>query len=124
MPATSTAQQALMGQAYGIKTGSLKPSDLKPEYRKEIMKISRSMSKKELEAYASTKHKNLPHHTNEDSLEEDNALAAVTSVTMPTFVPNGPSKIIPFLDTDSKKKKKGAKNLQNLKDYRDWTSQK
>ena len=124
MPATSTAQQALFGQAYAIKSGSLKPSDLKPEYRKEIMKISRSMSKKELEAYASTKHKNLPHHANDDSLEEDNALAVVASSAMPTFIPRGPGKIMPFLDPDSKQKKKGAKNLQNLKDYRDWVNQK
>ncbi len=124
MPATSTAQQALFGQAYAIKTGSLKPSDLKPEYRREIMKISRSMSKKELEAYASTKHGNLPHHVNDDSLEEDNALSVVASSDMPTFVPKGPGKIMPFLNPDAKQKKKGNKNLQNLKDYRDWTNQK
>ena len=123
MPSHSTAQQSLFGQAYAIKTGSLKPSDLKPEYRKEIMKISRGMSKKELEAYASTKHKNLPHHANEDSLEEDNALSVVTSSSMPKFSPEGPGKIIPFIDTNSKQKKKGAKNLQNIKDYRDWVNQ-
>jgi hypothetical protein len=124
MPAVSTAQQALFGQAYAIKIGSLKPSDLKPEYRKEIMKISRSMSKKELEAYASTKHKNLPHYTNEDALEENNALALISSDSIPAFVPQGPGKIIPFLDPDSKQKNKGKRNLQNLKDYRDWINDK
>jgi hypothetical protein len=120
MPSHSTAQQALMGQAYAIKLGELRPSDLKPEYRKEIMRLSRSLSKKQLKAYASTKHKDLPHHVDEDK----NPLEPVGSAEMPNFSPRGPGKIIPFLDTDSKKKKKGGKNLQNLKDYRDWVSEK
>jgi hypothetical protein len=120
MPSHSTAQQALMGQAYAIKSGDLKPSDLKPEYRKEIMKLSRSLTKKQLKDYASTKHHDLPHHVDEDT----NPLAPVGSAEMPKFSPKGPGKIIPFLDPDSKKKKKGGKNLQNLKDYRDWVSEK
>ena len=36
MPAVSTAQQALMGQAYAVKIGELKPSELNPKYRKRI----------------------------------------------------------------------------------------
>ena len=39
---------------------------------------------------------------------------------MPKFVPYGPSTIVPYLETDSKQKKKGKRNLENLKDYRDW----
>jgi hypothetical protein len=31
---------------------------------------------------------------------------------------------MPFLDPDSKQKIKGKKNLQNLKDYRDWIASK
>lgn len=111
MPAISTSQQSLMGQAYGIKTGSLKPSDLNPKYKKSIMGIADNMTKKELEKYASTKHKGLPHH-----VEEDNAMK---------FSPKGPGKIKPFLDVDSKQKdKKKGKNMKNLKDYRDWNSKK
>jgi hypothetical protein len=41
----------------------------------------------------------------------------------PKFFPKGPGKIVPFLDVDVKQKKKGKKNLQNLKDYRDWLTE-
>lgn len=117
MPAVSTAQQALMGQAYAIKTGELKPSDLDPKYRKRILALADSMTKKELDAFASTKHKGLPHHIDED-------LAIITSPKIPDFYPGGPAKIMPFLDPDAKQKSKGKKNLQNLKDYRDWINDK
>jgi len=119
MPSVSTAQQALMGQAYAIKIGEMKPADLDPKYRKIILAIADSMTKKELDAFASTKHKNLPHHVDE---ELSVSLEPVTSGDMPKFQPSGPGKIIPFLDTDAKQKAKGKKNLQNLKDYRDWIS--
>ena len=122
MPAVSTAQQALMGQAYAIKTGSLKPSDLNPKYRAEILKIAKNMTEKELEKYASTKHKKLPHYVKEDE-SVVGELPIVDSSEMPKFVPQGPGKIMPFLDPEAKQKKKGKKNLQNLKDYRDWISE-
>jgi hypothetical protein len=117
MPAVSTAQQALMGQAYAIKIGEMKPADLNPKYRKQILALADRMTKKELEAYASTKHKDLPHHVDEGLSV---SIEPVASAEIPKFQPSGPGKIIPFLDTDSKQKTKGKKNLQNLKDYRDW----
>ena len=122
MPAVSTAQQALMGQAYGIKTGALKPSDLNPKYKAEILKIAKNMTEKELEKYASTKHKGLPHHVKEQE-GVIGELPIVDSKSIPKFVPQGPGKIMPFLDPESKQKKKGKKNLQNLKDYRDWINE-
>lgn len=127
MPAQSTAQQALMGQAYGIKTGSIKPSDLNPKYRKQILDLASRMTKKELEKYAKTKHKDLPHHVQEmeENVDEMNvSLEPVSSGSIPKFTPKGPGKIVPFLDPDSKQKVKGKKNLQNLKDYRDWINSK
>lgn len=117
MPSVSQAQQSLMAQAYGIKTGSLKPSDLNPKYRKQIVALSKQMTKKELEKFAKTKHKGLPHHVKES---EETQIPVVTSESIPTFNPKGPGKIVPFLDPESQQKKKGKKNLQNLKDYRDW----
>lgn len=122
MPSVSTAQQALMGQAYAIKIGSMKPSDLNPKYRKEILALADRMTKKELDAFASTKHKGLPHHVKESDLEV--SLEPISSEDMPEFHPKGPGKIVPFLDPDSKQKSKGKKNLQNLKDYRDWIASK
>ena len=79
--------------------------------------ITDNINKKELCSFTSTKYRGLPDHVDED-------LSIVTSLEMPDFVPGGPGKIIPFLDTDAKQKSKGKKNLQNLKDYRDWISSK
>ena len=122
MPAVSKSQQSLFGQAYAVKTGELSPSDLNPKYKDEIVKLSKSMSEKELKAYASTKRKKLPSHVDENDLPI--SLEPVGSSAMPRFEPKGPGKVVPFLDTDSKQKKKGKKNLSNLKDYRDWLSDK
>jgi len=125
MPARSTAQQRLMGQAYAIKIGAMEPEDLNPRYRAEILKIAKGMTKDELEKYASTKHKNLPHHVDEDITDGlAVTLEPIGSDKMPSFHPKGPGKIIPFLDPDAKQKKKGKGNLQNLKDYRDWVNTK
>jgi hypothetical protein len=120
MPSVSKSQQSLMGQAYGIKTGSLKPSDLNPKYRDQIVSLSKRMSGKELEKYASTKTKNLPQHVKED-VEEISIQVPLMSISgSEDFSPEGPMGIKPFLAPEVKKKKLGKKNLENLKDYRDW----
>jgi hypothetical protein len=129
MPAISIAQQRLMAQAYAIKAGAMEPSELNPKYKKAIMNLADSMTKQELKKYASTKHKGLPQHVEEDLNEEvigdmPVSLEPVGSDKIPMFQPKGPGKIVPFLDPDSKQKKKGKKNLENLKDYRDWMSSK
>lgn len=118
MPSVSKAQQALMGQAYAIKTGGIKPSNLNSKYKEEILSLAKSMTKKQLEKFASTKHKGLPDHVNESDM--DVSMDPVNSSSIPKFYPKGPGKIVPFLDTDAKQKSKGNKNLRNLKDYRDW----
>lgn len=56
MPATTPAQQRLMGQAYAVKTGKLDPKDLDPKYRDQIVDLADSMSKKDLEHFAKTKY--------------------------------------------------------------------
>ena len=129
MPALSVAQQRLMALAYSIKVGAMEPSDLNPKYKKSIMNLADSMTKKELQKYASTKHKNLPHYVDEDVNEEvigdmPVSLEPVGSDNIPTFQPKGPGKVVPFLDPDSKQKKTGKRNLENLKDYRDWINDK
>lgn len=121
MPAVSTAQQRLMAQAYAIKVGEMEPSELNPKYKKAIMNLADSMTKKELQKYASTKHKDLPHHVDEGFVGGmTSSLEPVGSNEIPSFHPKGPGKVVPFLDPESKQTKKGKKNLQNLKDYRDW----
>lgn len=126
--AVSAAQQKLMAQAYAVKKGDMDKSDINPAYKDAIVNISKSMTKKELKKYASTKIKRLKQHVDEDIEEETDDLEEsestvsepVMAKSMPKFVPYGPSTIVPYLETDSKQKKKGKRNLENLKDYRDW----
>lgn len=120
MPAVNRSQQRLMGQAYAIKIGDLQPSDLNPKYRDEIVALAKKMTKKQLKDFASTKHKGLVDEKQIKDLPMN--LEPIPSKTMPVFQPHGPGKIVPFLDPDSKQRRKGKRNLQNLKDYRDWTS--
>ena len=68
MPSTSKAQQALMGQAYAIKTGKMKPSELNPEYKDQIVNLSKSMSEKDLKDFAETKASNLPDKVGEGEI--------------------------------------------------------
>jgi hypothetical protein len=58
MPAVSKSQQKLMGAALAAKKGS-KPIS------KKVADLSKSMTKKELEKYAGTKHKGLPKKVKE-----------------------------------------------------------
>jgi hypothetical protein len=66
MPATSTSQQRLMAQAYAIKTGKMKPADLNPEYKDQIVDLAKNMTEKQLKDYAETSHKGLPKRVGED----------------------------------------------------------
>jgi hypothetical protein len=66
MPSTSIAQQRLMGQAYALKTGELKSSDLDPKYRKQIEDLADSMTEKDLKDFAETSHKGLPQKVKEN----------------------------------------------------------
>lgn len=65
MPSVSKSQQRLMGQAYAYKTGELKLKDLNPEYAYEIKDLAKSMTKKQLKDFASTKHDKLPNKVKE-----------------------------------------------------------
>lgn len=65
MPSTTPAQQRLMGQAYAIKTGKMKPSDLNPEYKDQIVKLADSMTTKQLKDFAETKHSEMKEDMNE-----------------------------------------------------------
>ena len=61
MPSVSSAQQAIMGQAWAVRTGEMKISEVAPKYRKEVSSIAHGdMTDKELKKFASTKSKNLP----------------------------------------------------------------
>lgn len=63
----SKSQQRFMGQVHAIQTGQLGPKDLNPKYRDAIMKVAKSMKKKDAKDFAKTKHKNIPETIKEDS---------------------------------------------------------
>lgn len=127
----SKSQQSIMGQAWALRKGKIKISEINPKYRDEIKKIAFGykdedgkkvdpMSDKELLKFAKTKTTNLPQ-----KIDESIDMGIVQSKELPSFVPNMTlggdiAPIIPFLNPDAKKKKLGKKNLENLKDYRDW----
>lgn len=61
MPAFSQQQQKLMGLALAYKRGDVPDSKVSPK----VKKLADAMSEKELEKYASTKHKGLPKKVSE-----------------------------------------------------------
>jgi hypothetical protein len=56
MPSKSKQQQKFMGMAHALKKGEMKPSDASPE----LKRVAKSMSDKDVKAFASTSHKGLP----------------------------------------------------------------
>lgn len=64
MPATSKAQQKLMGMAYALKKGEMKPS----EASQEVKDLADSMTLKQLKDFAETKHTGLPDHVEESGI--------------------------------------------------------
>lgn len=62
MPAKSKAQQKAAGAVLSAKRGETKVSDLQGASKE----MYESMSEEELEDFASTDHKNLPDHVDDD----------------------------------------------------------
>jgi hypothetical protein len=151
MPSVSSAQQAIMGQAWAVRTGEMKISEVAPKYRKEVSSIANGdMTDKELKKFASTKSKNLPHYVHkgkpsnkpvkeseefeEEELDEKGIPMAgatspiVTSKSVPSFStginPGGGIKpIVPYLNPDVKNPK-GKKKMTHMADYRTWINNK
>lgn len=136
MPAVSQSQQRLMGQAYALKKGEIKPEDLDPEYRDQIEDLANGMTIKQLKDYAETSHAKLPKKiremkeisTFEDFLKENATTATVGSVNgmgSPSFPgsPGGPnasetgSGDIPMQLTKGAPKKKKKSSFVSFKDF-------
>jgi hypothetical protein len=133
MPSVSQAQQSIMGQAWALRKGMLKQSEINPKYLKAIKKIADGeITDKDLEKFASTRRKKLPPYVedgksyskkptkeSEENLEEK---SKSLDTYFPKIIPGGGIKtIVPFLNPDAKKKsKEERKKFQNLSDYRDW----
>ena len=151
MPSISSAQQSIMGQAWAVRSGQMKISEVSPKYRKEVSSIANGdMTDKELKKFASTKSKNLPHYVHkgkpsnkpvkeseefeEEELDEKGIPMAgatspiVTSKSVPSFStginPGGGIKpIVPYLNPDVKNPK-GKKKMTHMADYRTWINNK
>ncbi len=122
MPATSVAQQRLMGQAYAVKNGELDIKDVDPKYREDIQKLADGMTLQQLKDFAETKHKGLPDKVKKESVEvsENSPIATLSSVNGmgPLSLPVGDKpgsgdKLTPIPTKTTKKKKA-------FKDFRDF----
>jgi len=149
MPSVSSAQQAIMGQAWAVRSGQMKIGEVNPKWRKEVSSIANGdMTDKELKKFASTKSKDLPHYVmdgkphknkpvkegeefiDEEELDEKGIPMAgatspiISSKKIPTFTPglnpgSGIKKVTPYLDVDVKKSV-GQKKMKHMADYRDF----
>lgn len=142
MPSISQAQQSIMGQAYALRKGKLELSDINPKYRSQIKAIAfgkkdkdgnlDKMTDKELLKFAKTKRSDLPEKVKDGKPvdESQNPLAIVPAKGQVDFEPKinapGLKPITSYINPDAKKKSTSgpSKNMANLKDYRDWISQK
>jgi hypothetical protein len=148
----SAAQQAIMGQAWAVRSGQIKLGEVNPKWRKEVASIANGdMTDKELKKFASTKSKDLPHYvhkgkasnhpvkegeefSDEEDLDEKGIPMAgatspiISSKKMPTFTPGlnpggGIKPITPSLNPDVQKPS-GKKKMKHMADYRDFINSK
>ena len=66
MPSKSKAQQRFMGMVHALNKGEMDPSDASPE----VKKVAKSMTKKDAEDFASTKHKGKPNKVTQEWLKK------------------------------------------------------
>ena len=66
MPSKSKAQQRFMGMVHALNKGEMDPSDASPE----VKKVAKSMTKKDEEDFASTKHKGKPNKVTQEWLKK------------------------------------------------------
>jgi len=109
MPATSQQQQKIMGLSLAYKRGDVPASEVSAE----VKKIAKSMSEKELEKYAGTKHKGLPKKVSEDTIKELKKMVAkaVTEVLKEGITEKEPKD--PILTPEEKKSKLEAISRYN-----------
>lgn len=82
MPSKSKTQQRTMGAALAVKKGDLKPSEIKnKKFKEKVEDIAGDMSKKELDKFASTKHKGLPEKKKKESKKQLEKNGKKTEVT-------------------------------------------
>ena len=136
MPSVSPEQQRLFGQAYAIKTGNLDPKDIDPKYRDQMVDLADSMSKKDLEDFAKTKHSEMKKESKlipeyDEFIKENSTMATVGSVNgmgAPAMPGNPGTQLefatqkvgsgdIPYTMTKGQPKKKKKSSFQSFRDF-------
>jgi len=115
MPAVSKAQQAIMGQAWALRKGSLKLKDIDSRYRKMVKNIADGeISDKELEKFASTKTKKLPHHVKETFVYDDYDAVEEDSLDIKTqfYKPGDKIRVLNVFDPKSYSPPKGFEDVE------------
>ena len=111
-----------MGQAYALKKGDIKLSDLNPDYREQIKDLADGMTLKQLKDYAETSHKDLPEVKENQTMATVSSVSGMGSPSMPGNPGNQSdfsaqktgSGDIPYCLIKSKPKKK---SFMNFKDF-------
>ena len=85
MPATSKAQQKFMGMVHGLQKGTVKPSDVSAK----VKKVADSMSDKDAEDFASTKHKKLPNKVKKEIIAKLRELVRIELEGTCGYAPDG-----------------------------------
>lgn len=126
MPALSKSQQRLMGQAYGLKKGLIKTTDLNPDYREQIEDLAKGMTLKQLKDFAETSHQNLPEVKENMTSATVNSVSGMGAPSMPGnpgsqsdfSTQKAGSGDIPFALSGGKPKKK-----RSFLDFKDFIQQ-
>jgi hypothetical protein len=85
MPATSKAQQKFMGMVHGLQKGTVKPSGASAK----VKKVADSMSDKDAEDFASTKHKKLPNKVKKEIIAKLRELVRIELEGTCGYAPDG-----------------------------------
>lgn len=129
----SKAQQRLMGQAWALRKGEIKSSDIDPAYLDEIKKIAfGDMTDKELLKFAETEIAELPDHVSDGSEKPKDANFETKQIPSNYIgaVPGGDSqlKVVPYFNWNSGQGKKwwtstgnkAPKKLRFIKEFDDF----
>ena len=92
--ATSRVQQRLMGAALAHKRGETKSTSA------QVRRLARTMTEKELEDFARTKHKGLPERVEEETLQEATYKGKKVKLNKPFRTSGGKKKFAVYVDPD------------------------
>ena len=115
MPASSKAQQRLMGLVKAVQAGDVPKSKVS----KAVQKMADKMKEKDVDKYASTKHKNLPNTVQNETQLNELTTQQVISIQVTTAIDRC-DKIIKDLIKNEVGKRDKKKALELMKLYKKY----